>query len=175
MSIRAVSISGLAALAFSAMAPASAQSGAPATAQLMDPATPESIAEELRASGFRAEVHPPTNSSGPGITSRAAEGVDFDISFDACDDAGKRCQVMVFSAGFAFKDPDQRPSKADLNRWNLNEFGKAVANSNGDPWLDLEVNLVGGITKTNLIDTMKWWSGLVGDFAAHIGWDAQQG
>jgi hypothetical protein len=176
MSIRVVGISALAALAFSIVAPVSAQSAAPAVpaaTQLMEPATPERIAEELRASGFRAEVHPPTNSSGPGITSRAAEGVDFDISFDACDADGKRCQIMVFSAGFAFQDPDKRPSKADLNRWNLNEFGKAVANSNGDPWLDLEVNLVGGITRTNLIDTMKWWNGLVGDFSAHIGWEAQ--
>jgi hypothetical protein len=146
---------------------------APASAQLMDPATPESIAEHLRSKGFKAEVHPPTTSAGPGITSQAAEGVDFDISFDACDKEGKRCQVMVFSAGFMFQDPERRPSKADLNRWNLNEFGKAVASSNGDPWLDLEVNLVGGITETNLIDTMKWWNVLVGDFAAHIGWDAQ--
>jgi hypothetical protein len=144
----------------------------PAAAQLMDPATPERIAEELRASGFQAEVHPPRNSEGPGITSRA-EGVNFDISFDACDEDGKRCQVMVFSAGFSFADPDRRPSKADLNRWNLTEFGKAVANQNGDPWLDLEVNLVGGITRTNLVDTMKWWTVLVGDFAAHIGWEAQ--
>lgn len=175
MSLRVVSISALAALAFSIVAPASAQSAAPAVpaaTQLMEPATPERIAEELRASGFAAEVHAPTASEGPGITSRA-EGVDFDISFDACNDEGKRCQVMVFSAGFAFQDPDKRPSKADLNRWNLNEFGKAVANANGDPWLDLEVNLVGGITKTNLIDTMKWWTGLVGDFSAHIGWEAQ--
>ena len=167
MSLRAVGASALVALAFSVLTASSA------AAQLMDPATPEQIAAELRASGFPAEVHPPTNSSGPGITSRVAEGVDFDISFDACSDDGKRCQVMVFSAGFQFQDPDKRPSKADLNRWNLNEFGKAVANSNGDPWLDLEVNLVGGITKTNLIDTMKWWHGLVDDFAAHIGWDAQ--
>lgn len=146
---------------------------APASAQLVDPATPESIAEQLRASGFKAEVHPPTNSNGPGITSKAAEGVDFDISFDACDADGKRCQVMVFTAGFQFKDPDKRPSKADLNRWNLTEYGKAVANANGDPWLDLEVNLVGGITKANLVDTMKWWNGLVSNFSAHIGWDAQ--
>lgn len=157
----------LAALAFSIAA------AGPASAQLMDPVTPEGIAEELRASGFKAEVHPPSNSSGRGITSRAKEGVAFDISFDACDEAGNRCQVMVFSAGFQFQDPDRRPSKADLNRWNLNEFGKAVASPSGDPWLDLEVNLVGGITKANLIDTMKWWNVLVGDFAAHIGWDAQ--
>ncbi|HEY7799827.1 MAG TPA: YbjN domain-containing protein [Hyphomonadaceae bacterium] len=167
MSLRVVGISALMALVFSVVI------NWPAAAQLMDPATPEQIAEQLRAGGFEAEVHPPTNSSGPGITSRAAEGVNFDISFDACNDEGKRCQVMVFSAGFAFEDPDKRPSKADLNRWNLNEFGKAVANANGDPWLDLEVNLVGGITRTNLIDTMKWWNGLVGDFAAHIGWDAE--
>ena len=163
---RVVGLSALAALAFSLL------TASPAAAQLMDPATPEKVAEELRAGGYAAEVHPPSNSVGPGITSHA-EGVDFDISFDACDDEGKRCQVMVFSAGFAFQDPDKRPSKADLNRWNLNEFGKAVANANGDPWLDLEVNLVGGITRTNLIDTMKWWTGLVGDFSAHIGWEAQ--
>ena len=147
--------------------------GMPASAQVVDPATPESIAEQLRASGFKAEVHPPTKSKGPGIASRAAEGVDFDISFDACDDDGKHCQIMVFTAGFLFKDADKRPSKADLNRWNLTEYGKAVASANGDPWLDYEVNLVGGITKSNLVDTMKWWNGLVSDFSAHIGWDAQ--
>jgi hypothetical protein len=164
---RVVGASALMALAISLVA------ASPASAQLVDPATPESVAEQLRASGFKAEVHPPTNSKGPGITSRAAEGVDFDISFDACDDDGKRCQIMVFTAGFLFKDPDKRPSKADLNRWNLAEYGKAVVSANGDPWLDFEVNLVGGITRTNLIDTMKWWNGLVTDFSAHIGWDAQ--
>lgn len=144
----------------------------PAAAQLVDPATPERIAEELRAGGYQASVHPPQASDGPGITSQT-EGVDFDISFDACDDNGKRCQVMVFSARFPFQNPDRRPSRADLNRWNLTEFGKAVAAENGDPWIDLEINLVGGITKANLLDTMKWWTVLVGDFAAHIGWDAQ--
>ena len=164
---RVVGASAFAALAFSVLATS------PASAQVVDPATPESIAEQLRASGFKAEVHAPTNSTGPGITSRAAEGVDFDISFDACDANGKHCQIMVFTAGFKFDNPDKRPSKADLNRWNLTEYGKAVASPNGDPWLDLEVNLVGGITKANLVDTMKWCNSLVSNFSAHIGWDAQ--
>jgi hypothetical protein len=156
----------LAALAFSVLA------ASPASAQLVDPATPESIAAQLKASGFAAEVHKAAGNKGPGISSKAA-GVDFNISFDACTEDGKRCQVMVFTAPFPFKNPDKRPSKSDLNRWNLTEYGKAVANANGDPWLDFEVNLVGGISKANLVDTMKWWTGLVSDFSAHIGWDAQ--
>ena len=129
---RAFSTGALTALAFSVLA------ASPASAQLVDPATPEAIAAQLKASGFAAEVHAAAGDKGPGISSHTA-GVDFDISFDACTDDGKRCQVMVFTAPFFFKDPDKRPSKADLNRWNLTEYGKAVANGNGDPWLDFEI------------------------------------
>ena len=59
MSLRVVGASALMALAFSIVMTS------PAAAQLMDPATPEQIAEELRASGFKADVHPPTNSNAP--------------------------------------------------------------------------------------------------------------
>jgi hypothetical protein len=142
----------------------------PAFAQAIDPVTPEKIAAILEAQGFEANIVQPEGGN-PGITSHTGK-LGFAVLFDACRQDGTNCGIMVFSAKYKFAKDEDRPSQKDLNRWNLKEFGKAVADPEGDPWLDLEINTVGGISTRNFTDTLKWWTSLTRKFSDHIGWES---
>ena len=48
-------------------------------------------------------------------------------------------------------------------------WGRAWLDSDNDPWVDMTVNLKGGITAANLDDTASWWWSVLRDFEDHIG------
>lgn len=140
-----------------------------ASAQLFDPLTAQQIASALERDGLKTTVTPIKDGDGPFVEAKI-DGAGFRIAFDACDDDGTDCEILQFSSGFSFDDGNDHLTAAKMNEWNSGNWGKAWLDEDGDPWLGIEINIVGGITKTNLDDTIDWWKDLIGDFIEFIDW-----
>ena len=95
------------------------------------------------------------------------DGLRFRVLFYGCDP--QPCDVIQFSAGFAVRRP---VSAARINRWNRERlFGKAFADPNGDPFVEMDVNLYGdGVGRRNFEDSLELWRQVLNDFRDHIDW-----
>ena len=142
---------------------------APASAQVLDGSSPEEVVAMMEAYGLNVEIEYPEDSEGPVLNS-ASDSFMFQVTFEACDADGEGCELIVFRSGFGFEPGDQ-PDLETLNLWNSELWGKAYMDESGNPWIALEVNLVGGITEDNMMDTLTWWDGMMIEFADHIGYE----
>lgn len=125
--------------------------------QLISAQEPEVILEV--AKGFGSANLDKDSSGDPRITGRI-EGVKYGITFYGCN-SGKECDDVVFVA--AWSDTDV--SLNDVNGWNLKKkFGKAYIDKDGDPRLEMAVNLEYGVSKENFEDTFDWWSTALKEF-----------
>ena len=76
----------------------------------------------------------------------------------------------MFDAGFSYTDKNDRPTLEEINDWNEYNIGKAGLDKNGDPYINVEVHTLGGLTRSNLIQTVTWWEGILDNFTDAIGW-----
>jgi hypothetical protein len=130
----------------------------------VDATDPARLAEILRDEGYRAKVE--RDDVGDPKISSSSQGVDWTIFFYDCD--GDRCKSIQFA--IAFDTEDGVPLEL-VNRWNRdNRFAKAYLDDENDPFLEYDVNLVGGVTRNNFADTLGLWEGLLGNFMRHIDW-----
>lgn len=141
----------------------------PANAQIINGASPEEVAAMMEDLGMDVEFEAMSDVEGPVISSFASD-LQFLITFEACDEDGEECELIVFRCGYAM-DPEDQPDLETLNAWNNEFWGKATMDDEGDPWIVLEVNTVGGITEDNLVDTLMWWEGMVDEFATFIAFE----
>ncbi|MEL7232221.1 MAG: YbjN domain-containing protein, partial [Pseudomonadota bacterium] len=74
-------------------------------------------------------------------------------------------------AGFDFADAQDESVAAE---WNYNRFTKAYLDKEGDPFIQLPVNILHGITPANFEDTLVWFTNEMGAFMDHIGWYDQE-
>jgi hypothetical protein len=59
-----------------------------------------------------------------------------------------------------------------IEQWNEDRvWGRAFIDPDNDPWIDLAVNLKGGVSPENFNDTVSWWWAVLRDFEEHIGWN----
>ena len=57
-----------------------------------------------------------------------------------------------------------------INQWNATRlFGRAYLDEVSDPWLELVLNMQGGVTRTQFEKTFEWWETSVGEFEDEIG------
>jgi len=148
-----------------ALGAASAFAAMPASAQL----SPEEVGAVMEDQGYDVEFTSLEDAEGPAISSFAGD-LQFLITFEACDEDGEACELIVFRCGFAMDEADQ-PTLEDLNAWNTENWGKATRDDVNDPWIVLEVNTVGGLSEDNIIDTLMWWENLTTDFSDFIGYE----
>lgn len=141
----------------------------PANAQIIDGSSPEEVATVLEDYGLAVEIESFDDAEGP-VLSSSTDNFMFLVTFEACDADGTGCELIVFRCGFSF-DPEDQPDLETLNSWNNELWGKATMDEEGNPWIALEVNIVGGITEDNLVDTLTWWEGMMIDFADYIGYE----
>ncbi len=136
-----------------------------AAAQTVDGTDPERIAGILRDMGYKALLT--TDQVGDPKIESKANGNDFSIYFYGCD-KGINCKAIQFAAGFDLADGT---SLDVINDWNAkNRFGRAYLDDEADPFVELDVNLdFGGVTETNLRDTIDWWDVVMAAFVEHIG------
>ncbi|MDP3493448.1 MAG: YbjN domain-containing protein [Hyphomonadaceae bacterium] len=143
----------------------------PAAAQVIyDPLTTQDVVTLLQQKGMEANVESSNEENEGDFVLSKFENINFWIHFTACDPDGTNCELIQFDAGFSFDD-DDRPLLEDINTWNEDYFGKAGLDANGDPFVNIEINIVGGVTQKNLADTLSWWELTLQDFTDFIGWD----
>jgi len=140
----------------------------PASAQISEDSSAEDVAAMMEDYGLNVEIEYLDDAEGPVISS-ATDNFMFLVTFEACDPDGTGCELLVFRCGFSF-EPEDRPDLETLNAWNSELWGKAYIDESGNPWIALEVNIMGGISEDNLMDTLTWWEDLMIDFADHIGY-----
>ncbi|MEO0392600.1 MAG: YbjN domain-containing protein [Pseudomonadota bacterium] len=103
------------------------------------------------------------------LVSSSASGVNFDVFFYDCNtDDPKRCESLMLTTVFDF---EEAVPLTVANDWNLNNrFGRAYIDNEGDPIIELDYEMLGGVTAGNLHQTFKYWENTVGDFSEKIGW-----
>lgn len=126
---------------------------------------PEVISLLMRKFGL--EVQAGTDSEGaPKLESRI-DGTDFQVYFYTCERLP--CGSIQFSTGFNLDAP-MDPAK--VNDWNRRKrFAKVYLDDEGDPYIDMDVNLWGkGIGDDTFDDTLDIWRMLLSDFRKEIDW-----
>lgn len=97
----------------------------------------------------------------------AAEGVRFHVQFFGCD-AGKDCQSVQFWSAF---DMNSGIDIQRVNDWNRDKrYGKAYIDTEKDPFLEMDVNMTGGISMESAKENLGLWITVLDEFQDHIDW-----
>lgn len=95
------------------------------------------------------------------------DGSEYRVYFYGCD-SGNGCDSIQFSTGYNLNDGMTLES---VNEWNRGKrFAKVYLDDDMDPWMEMDINLDGGVTRRNMQDTMDYWRLLMNAFEDHIGW-----
>lgn len=128
---------------------------------LIDGSDPEAIRQI--ASGYGSATLGTDPDGDPEITGRI-EGTRYQVLFYGCTD-GKGCKSIQLVAGWT----DSPVELTALNAWNADRrFGKAYLDLDGDPAIEMNVNLDFGVTARNLDDTFDYWRYVLSDFQAEV-------
>lgn len=138
--------------------------GTPVHAESVDATEPDKLASVIRDLGYRASVE--QDDAGDPMIRSSAGGIEFGIVFYGCTD-GERCRTLLFQVGY---DLESGTTAEVVEAWNEGIlFGRAYLDEEADPWLEMPVNLFGGVSRENFEDTFDWWETILGDFERHIG------
>ncbi|WP_128415146.1 YbjN domain-containing protein [Thermus tenuipuniceus] len=88
------------------------------------------------------------------------------LELDGCEKG--RCSILALSAGFA-----KKVRLEELNEWNRGRrFSRAYLDKEGDPWVEWELDLAGGVTRETLRRFFRMFSQAVLPlFIEHIGFE----
>ena len=90
----------------------------------------------------------------------------YTVAFFDCTQ-NRDCQSVMFRAGFRASGQTAE-QMADWNREQ--RFGKAYLDEAGNPVVEFNVNLAGGVTRANLPDSVDRWQAVLAAFAEHVGY-----
>lgn len=127
----------------------------------------EQLAGLMKGWGYKAELS--EDDYGDPMISTATSGAQYKVYFYDCSETKpKRCDSIMLSAGFIYEQ-DMEPAIA--NQWNLdNRYGRAYIDAEGDPILERDISLTGGISEANLKEQFRIWDDSLGDFLTAIDW-----
>ena len=120
----------------------------------------------MKAGGFEATIG--KDNLGAPMISSAHHGTRFKVLFYNC--TGERdCATIQFHAGY---DLGTGISLEKINAWNSSQrFGRAYLDKEGDPILEMDVDLDdGGLSHLLFIDNIEFWASVLGKFERHIGY-----
>ncbi len=131
--------------------------------QNVDATDADVLASIIRDLGYRASVT--LDSVGDPLIESSVGGTDVSIFFYGCE-KGRQCKSLLFKVGY---DLIEGTTLDVVNDWNeTNLFGRAYLDDENDPWIEMSVNMMGGVSRTNFEDTFDWWDLVVGQFEDHI-------
>jgi len=105
------------------------------------------------AKGFGSARLKKDSGGDPKISGRV-NGTKYGIYFYGCDSNGKKCDDIKFGTAWATKGI----SLETINEWNrTKKLGVAYLDKDGDPNLDMYVNIDYGVTIENLEDSFNYW------------------
>jgi hypothetical protein len=149
-----------------ALAAAAAACATPAEAQMVRAQDPGSVARALQDGGYRAEIG--VDGVGDPKITTGVNGTTFQIYFYNCTD-NRDCATVQFHSGYDLRNP---VSLEHLNEWNRSQrFGRAFLDTDGDPILEMDLDLDdGGLSPLLFIDNIEFWASVLGKFEQHIGY-----
>ncbi len=122
---------------------------------------PQAILEVAKGFGSAQLKKDPT---GDPLIAGRIDGTKYGIVFYGCEH-GKNCDEVQFAAGWS----GAHASLEALNRFNqTKKYGRAYLDSDGDPRLDMVVNLDHGVSVENFEDTFNWWTRALANFRKEV-------
>jgi len=135
----------------------------PASAETLDATNPRKLVEVIQDLGYRARLE--TDGVGDPMIISSAAGAEFRIYFYGCS-RGKDCTTLLFKAGF---DLIMGTTLETVDAWNEGALlGRAYLDDEDDPWIELGVNMKGGVSRSNFEVTFGRWESILSDFQRHI-------
>ena len=127
---------------------------------------PIAVLNAMQAYGYAATLS--TDTRGDPMISSKISKTEFRVQFFGCQ-GNADCQSLLFRAGYDLPDPI---SALVVNEWNRSKrFGKAYIDDEGDPFIEMDVNLAfDGMGEQNFQDTLDWWRVVVEGFEEFIDW-----
>lgn len=133
-------------------------------AQAGDLITADKPAEILNLARGFGSARMDTDSTGDPLIIGRIDGTKYGIYFYGCND-GRSCDDIQFTAAWG----DVDASMDDINTYNRKKrFGKGYIDHEGDPVLEMAVNIDYGVTIDNLEDTFDWWIKAVRSFKESV-------
>jgi hypothetical protein len=112
------------------------------------------------------EVNLGRDSAGDPKLSGVVDGVKYQGIMYKCTD-GRDCKVVLLRASWSITE--DKPSLSFVNKWNAEKlFGRAFIDKDGDPGVDLAVNLEDGVTLENLKSTARLWRIVLKQYSAAL-------
>lgn len=132
-------------------------------AETVDATDPEQLVSIIQQLGYRAVLE--ADNVGDPLIKSSAGGTEFAIYFYGCT-LGGTCKSLLFKVGY---DLANGIALAEIEDWNETTlFGRAYLDDEADPWLEMAVNMDGGVSRKNFEDNYDWWEVIVGEFEDHI-------
>ncbi len=145
-------------LAWSAETPAAA-------GDIVDATDPAALVGIIQDMGYRADLE--VDAEGDPLIRSSVGGTRFSLVFYGCSKKHDRCEILLFKAGWEL---ERKIDMEVINRWNATRlFGRAYLDDVMDPWIELVLNLQGGVTRAQFESTFGWWENSVGEFEDEIG------
>lgn len=142
--------------------PAAASASA---ADIVDASDPQALVRIIQDLGYRADLE--VDAEGDPLIRSSVGGTRFSLVFYGCSDAHNGCEIVLFKAGWELK---KKVGIDVINQWNATRlFGRAYLDDVMDPWIELVLNLRGGVTRRQFESTFEWWENSVGEFEDEIG------
>lgn len=135
---------------------------APARAELIGAGDLAKIVALARSYGS-AEAS--TDDNGDPMIEGEVEGILYSVFFYGCT-GGKACREIQFRASW---DTGRSRSIEEMNEWNrTRRFGKAYLDDEGEPVIEMLINLHAGVSHENLDDSFDWWRVVVVSFRDEV-------
>ncbi|KRA45753.1 YbjN domain-containing protein [Devosia sp. Root635] len=118
------------------------------------------------ARGYGAATLTTQSNGDPQITGKI-EGITYQIYFRNCTNNAD-CEDLNFYLGFL----DLKPTLEVINDWNYNKrFSRAYIDQDDDACVEMDLDLVKGVTAEYLDSQFGLWAMVVGQFAEHVGYN----
>jgi hypothetical protein len=107
-----------------------------------------------------------TQSNGDPQINGKIDGISYQIYFRNCTD-NANCEDLNFYLGFL----DLQPSLDAINAWNASKrFSRAYLDSVNDACVEMDIDLVKGVSSEYLDSQFSVWKMILNQFAEHVGY-----
>lgn len=137
------------------------------SAQAQTMLTGADTAEILNAARGYGSATLSTQSNGDPQINGKIEGISYQVYFRNCTN-NTDCEDLNFYVGFL----DLKPTLAVINDWNFNKrFSRAYLDQDKDACVEMDVDLVAGVTAEYLDAQFGIWNMIVTQFSEHVGYN----
>jgi len=138
---------------------------ADSSTQIVDGTNPQALVNIIQDLGYRANLE--IDGDGDPMIRSSVGGTQFAVVFYGCGETHDKCQILLFKAGYEL---EEKVGMNLINQWNATRlFGRAYLDDVSDPWIELVLNVHGGVTRQQFENTFEWWETSVGEFEDEIG------